>query len=341
MVPDPVAAPMWSSTLLNIKLGCLLNLSFYKCLDDYWLPWKRQAPQLRTLSNHCSFTRLRMLRGMPHSSEAATWHQTQLSIVANIAMAMQCYLHTNNRNIMTGFNAILLTLNCLQLRCNIYNMKCETLICNENENWQSIYKFCPRASSSSIGTKISNVLWLCTKTLATRVDAGQVPKVHLQVELVAQGMGWVMVLVGGPGPGGPAVDLHVEHRSRKRVLRKMHFRSWLKDIIINKATLAMSRSRNSIWVEIQTGGVPHGGTFEGLMVPGPVATVRSPHAERGTLLPAGHLAAPLLPHLPAQGPREVVTPGGQGGWCLYLAHQQEESYDWHQRHHSEIIQGHC
>ena len=75
----------------------------------------------------------------------------------------------------------------------------------------------------------------------------------------------------------------------------------------------MSRSRNSIWVEIQACGVPHGGTFEGLMVPGPVATVWSSHAQRGTLLPAGHLAAPLLPHLPAQGPREVVTPGGAGG----------------------------
>ena len=72
----------------------------------------------------------------------------------------------------------------------------------------------------------------------------------------------------------------------------------------------MSSSRDSIWVEMQAGGVPHGGTCEGLMVPGPVATVRSHHTEVGTLLPAVHLAAPLLPHLPTQRPREVVTPRG-------------------------------
>ena len=67
-------------------------------------------------------------------SEARLLPAGPMLIPSDIAMAMQCYLHTNNRNIMTGFNAILLTLNCLQLRCNIYNMKCETLICNENEN---------------------------------------------------------------------------------------------------------------------------------------------------------------------------------------------------------------
>ena len=67
-------------------------------------------------------------------SEAPLLPAGPMLIPSDIAMAMHCYLHTNNRNIMTGFNAILLTLNCLQLRCNIYNMKCETLICNENEN---------------------------------------------------------------------------------------------------------------------------------------------------------------------------------------------------------------